>query len=760
MNREWDMGGKYKQGMRPWTEIRAIIKDRVRTERTKSHKKELQPDIIKSRKKDKTEYYNIPCSFDIETTSWYDQGEKRACMYVWMFGINGAVVYGRTWGEYLDMIAIIEEELHLCKDLQLVVYVHNLAYEFQFLRKWESWSKVFAIAPLKPVRATTEGGIQYRCSYILTNKSLEKVGEDLLYYKVEKLSGALDYDKKRGPETYLSPLELNYCENDVRVVMSLIQEKIEQDGNIDRIQLTSTGYVRDYCRKACSGYGIADNKERTKTYWEYRRLMERLTMQPEEYAQLKRVFQGGFTHANAHYVRETLQDVGSFDFTSSYPAVMVLEKFPMSRPQLVYPKSIAESEKYMQLYCCMFDVEFVGLSLKNDIDAPLSKSRCIVKEGVVDDNGRVFSAARVVTTITEQDYFTFKEFYRWDKIAIRNFRVFRRDYLPKPFVMSILKLYQDKTSLKGVSERVVDYMLAKALLNACYGMTVTDPLRDEQVYALDEWQDAKTPDTEDAMENYNTSKTRFLYYPWGVWVTAYARRNLFTGIAAAGNNYVYADTDSVKIILENGNIPEHFQQYVNDYEKRTRAKIQMAAEYHGIDPALFAPCTIKGKQKVIGLWDFEGVYKRFKTLGAKRYLIEEDGAMNISSDGYVDSAKALLSSEQYQETNKGISIDYAITVSGLRKELTTPWIMNQGEPFDIFDMNLAVPPEYTGKRTHTYIDDEIAGTFEDYMGTMCNYHEMSYIHLEAAPYGLSLTDEFMELIDVIQYKGKKYEEVT
>jgi hypothetical protein len=46
-----------------------------------------------------------------------------------------------------------------------------------------------------------------------------------------------------------------------------------------------------------------------------------LTLDADEYAQLKRGFSGGFTHACAKYVakgkEKPLEDVGSFDFTSS-----------------------------------------------------------------------------------------------------------------------------------------------------------------------------------------------------------------------------------------------------------------------------------------------------------------------------------------------------------------------------------------------------------------------------------------------------------
>ena len=30
----------------------------------------------------KLKYYNVPCAFDIETTSFYAKDEKRACMYL------------------------------------------------------------------------------------------------------------------------------------------------------------------------------------------------------------------------------------------------------------------------------------------------------------------------------------------------------------------------------------------------------------------------------------------------------------------------------------------------------------------------------------------------------------------------------------------------------------------------------------------------------------------------------------------------------
>ena len=61
--------------------------------------------------------------------------------------------------------------------------------------------------------------------------------------------------------------------------------------------------------------------------------MQELTITSHEYLLLKQCFAGGYTHANSYYVNKKLENVSSIDFTSSYPFVMVSEKFPMSKPR-------------------------------------------------------------------------------------------------------------------------------------------------------------------------------------------------------------------------------------------------------------------------------------------------------------------------------------------------------------------------------------------------------------------------------------------
>lgn len=660
--------------------------------------------------------FEVPASFDIETTSFYVDNYKAAIMYEWTFGINGNVIIGRTWEELERMFTAISKHLRLADDRRLIIYVHNLSFEFQFIRKHFSWLKVFAIDTRKPIYAVTTTGLEFRCSYLLSGYSLAKLGDELQKYPVKKMTGDLDYSLMRHSQTVLTSEELKYCENDVRVVMSYIKERIEIDGGIAKIPYTKTGYVRNYCRNACL-YTGRNHKRSVGKYASYHNLMEALTLEADEYEQLKRAFQGGFTHANALHSEQELTDVASYDFTSSYPYVMVSEMFPMSKGRLINGNgqlhSKEEFESCLRCYCCLFDVVFHGLMTKVVHENPLSLSRCWDVKNEVVNNGRIVCADLVATTITEQDYQILNYFYSWDKIDIGNFRIYEKGYLPTDFVKSILKLYSDKTTLKGVKGKEIEYLAGKCMLNATYGMAVTDICRDENTYTNDVWQ-VEPCDVLKAISDYNISKKRFLFYPWGVWVTAYARRNLFTGIIELGNDYVYSDTDSVKVLNH-----ESHRAYFKSYNTQCRLKLQAACEYHQIPFESVEPATIKGVKKLLGVWDFEGVYRRFKTLGAKRYMVE-------GSDGEV-----------------------SMTVSGVNKNVAVPYLLEtygRDGIFEAFEDSLMIPADYTGKNTHTYIDDVMRGLLTDYNGVQCEFEELSGVHLEQAEYCLSMSVAYLNYI--------------
>ena len=670
-------------------------------------------------------FINLPCVIDIEVSSFYDTiGEKVGLMYCFTLGINGRSYLGRTKDDLLNLIAFIIDAFALSKDKRLIFYIQNLGYEFQFFMKWFKWISVFAIKNRTPVKATTFDGIEFRCSYLLSGYSLAKIGEHLQKYKVQKMVGDLDYRLIRTPLTKLNTKENGYVLNDGLVVMAYIMEQIESHHNdITKIPLTKTGEVRKYCRNMCLYGGGGTHKKSGRSFLKYHYFIKNLTIQSiNEYKQLKRAFAGGFTHANPLVVGKVQHNVASYDFTSSYPAVMLSEKYPMTNGKLVTITSKEQFEKYINLYCCLFDATFTDIESKIWFEHYISQSHCFSCFNPKVDNGRLISADEISITLTEQDYKIIEKTYSWKHLKIKNFRIYKRDYLPKEFINAIIELYKKKTELKDIEEFAVEYLHSKELLNSCYGMCVTDICREQISFALDSnvWNDTKSEiDYEHDIQHYNNSKQRFLAYQWGIWVTAYARANLWNGILSIGNDYCYSDTDSIKLI----NAEKH-TDYFENYNINIQKKLIKMLDHYNLPHDAISPKTIKGEIKTIGLWDYE--YNcDFKTLGAKRYVVKKGDK-------------------------------YTITISGLNKNTTMDYLIKTGKnPFDFFQNGMYIPATYeidgvtyvgTGKNIHTYIDEQRDGVVKDYKGKKYEYHIESCIHMEESDYTLSLSHEFVDLL--------------
>ena len=673
-------------------------------------------DIIKS--KDKI-YYNLAMSFDIETSSFYEdkngviytnddyrklkntvKAEKKAIMYIWQFAIEENVIIGRTWNDFLYFCKKLYDFLNL-KERYIVVYVHNLSYEFQFICKWFNWIDIFADSERKPIKATTDTHFIFKCSYRLSGYSLEVLANNLKSHNIKKMVGDLDYNLIRNSKTPISKEELKYCENDVLIVTSYIDEQINEFGNIEKIPLTQTGKVRRYVRKQCF-----QNKE-------YQYFIKELTIEKPEYMLLKNAFMGGFTHCNAMYTNKICQNVTSYDFTSSYPTVLISEKYPMSKGKEVYITTETELLNLIKNYCVLVDLQFTNIKTSFMYEQIISYSKCRNVKNPLINNGRIVQADTLTITCTDVDFLNIRDFYKWDSMKIGLCYIYKKDYLPKEFIKTILHLYKSKTELKGVDGKEVEYLHSKELLNSLYGMCVTSIVHDTVSFNGSEWT-TENGNLDKELKNYNTDKNRFLFYHWGVWCTAYARNNLYTGIKECKDDYIYSDTDSIKIF----NADKH-KNYFEKYNEWIVQKLEKCLKYHNIPLDYISPKTIKGETKTLGIWDFDGFYTDFKTLGAKRYIYRKDDKISI-------------------------------TVCGLSKKSGKEFIENQQKPFLFFNDGMFVDCEHTGKMTHTYIDREIENIITDYLGNQAYYHEKSFIHLEKTDYLLSLSDMYIKYFMGVQ----------
>lgn len=199
-------------------------------------------------------------TFDIETSSYLilnnkqlntdeylnlTKEEQENCkfqglMYIWSFGINDIIYYGRTWEDLRKFLELIEINVENKK----IVYVHNLSFEFQFLRNEFLFEDVFARKSHKVMKAKLiDFNIEFRCTLFLTNSKLEDLPK-LYGLKTQKLVGNLDYSKIRTNITNLTNKELKYCENDCLILYEYIKKEKEYYKKLKKIPMTNTGKVR------------------------------------------------------------------------------------------------------------------------------------------------------------------------------------------------------------------------------------------------------------------------------------------------------------------------------------------------------------------------------------------------------------------------------------------------------------------------------------------------------------------------------------
>ena len=556
------------------------------------------------RKNDKRVYKDLFCAFDIETTN--DTDLEQAYMYIWQFQIEDQTIIGRTWMEFKEFLRNCRMQLK--QDEYLMIYVHNLSFEFSFLKGIYNFKsdEVFSIESRKVLRCTMWEHFEIRCSYLLTNMNLDTFTKKMGV--THKLSGEeFDYSKKRYPWTDLTDKELQYCITDVKALVEALKVyfDIEHD-NFYTIPFTSTGFVRRDVKRAMRHYNRQDL----------------FNMQPdyEVFKILREAFRGGNTHANRYYSGRIMENITSYDRVSSYPDVQINELFPMS--PWIREENVTADRACRIIFkhkrAALMRVGFSNIRLKNPLwGCPyIPKHKCRNLGRHYNDNGRILWADWLEISLCDPDLKIIMEEYDYDSITFYDFYHCRYGRLPKPLREEIQKFYRDKTELKGVQGQELFYMLQKAKLNSIYGMSCQMPVKQTIDFIDGYWIEQELPEEE--LLSKNNAKA-FLVYSWGVWTTAHARMELEKALNIVGpERFVYCDTDSVKFI-DDGKVS--FNAY-NESRKRDSIKNGGVAA----DPA--------GHKHYLGVYENEGTYKRFITMGAKKYAYEDAaGELHITVAG-------------------------------------------------------------------------------------------------------------------------------
>lgn len=626
----------------------------------------------------KNKIYNIPIGFDIETTNVRES--KKAYMYIWQCAVYDKVYHGRTWDEFRTFLSELKQKY---KSAKLFIFVHNLPFEMSFLlprlELWGLLERVFAKERNKPLSVELNNGIVFRDTMALENCSLSQLAKR--YCRTQKLPGeALNYDEYRNSTTQLSELQMQYCDNDVLILSEyaeFLHKEYTEHGQ--KIPLTSTGIVRQYIKNSI----LRDSGKINLSY-----------LYPEterEYGIYMRwLFRGGFVHANTFYVGEMLHNVKSQDLTSAYPSVMLQKKFPSTKfinvPRGTSPE---EFQRTHTDYAFIILAEFTNIiATKSHVIE--SKHKCIELDTPVIENGRVFSAVRMTVLLTDVDYMSYKQFYKWDTLQIHLFKCSRYRQLPPYITDAIIQFYAEKKRLKAIPNKTEDeeklLMKAKGCLNSVYGMTVSR-MHDKEVKYKD-----MTYYEEDGETYESQINNSYLSPFWGIWVTAFVRQRILNAISVIDTNAIYSDTDSIKY---KGNYDKLFDEFNTEMTETNKSLYPHNPEIWDI--GLFDDETKKHK------------YSKFKTYGAKRYIYMQNGVIHP-------------------------------VIAGLPRKTVLDFAKQNGNSavWDFYQPGMTF--EISGKLTHIYNGESTDTVNGEVM------HEYGSCYLETVPFTMTVDRAFLEIV--------------
>lgn len=540
-------------------------------------------------------YYFLVC--DIETSTKYDTDNNPILTwlsygYCILYNIDFLkidICYFRKWEELKRFLIKVEQRF---PNRKLTCFVHNLQFEFEFfIRNLSPPIKILSNSTHAPIATFLEhfNSIEFRCTYKLTGLSLKKLGNAIGLEKLEDdYSLLLPFDEVSEEKKY-------YCMRDCDVVAKYVCDQLLKEfGSLRKIPYTKTGRVRAMYNEFYRRYA----KENDVLWDEY----------PDEncYQALLDAFAGAIVISNPMFTGVVLSDVESYDITSSYPYAQLKEEYPYCIKRL-YDFDIS----FLKRKFWIAKIKFYRIQTKYNWGW-LSTAKMNEFDELTSEfyNGKLLYAGYIVRTITNVDFESINLTYDYEKLEILEYYDMERwGEIPKPYQQTIEHFCVNKGQLKEKVAEIeeeygeqskefldisIDYMFSKGDFNSIYGMTVQKIVQES--FSIDDlyhW--VKVP--QQYKKKNGHMKRNFLF---GIYVTAYARRNLLRCIVKnCPYTFVYADTDSVKGWFTNG--------FVDTNEPLSQKFID------------------NKYLKKLGQFSKERTYRQFLTWGAKKYCYKHEG---------------------------------------------------------------------------------------------------------------------------------------
>lgn len=638
-------------------------------------------------------FSNLIAAFDTETTAIIDHTPQYAFMYEWTFGIEDIICYGRTWDELRELLLNVRADLKLSSEFKLIVFDQRLKYEFQFFKDelWIDDKDFIARDSHKVLQCTANDAFSFRCSAEYSELSLAEMGAVI---GIPKLEG-YDYAKIRHAKTPLDLFEMEYCEHDVRILLEYFKKEREKYGQVWKIPLTATRIVKN------------------RIYYYFRQMGSVQTLRVNQFRdtpkdmlmlnKLQRAYFGAFNYSDLIYDNIKVDDVFGVDFQSSYGAQMLLNKFPIKKFK---PEPIPEdwrellSEKYERkalLIRCKIK------QLRNIYPRfgflPTSKEWSFNEKRTITSQDKILYCPEIVLTLTDIDFRLLQRFYTFSgDIEILELHAAKYAPLPNYIVATIVELYLKKVEIKARNKKIeqtrkltpleeAEYTYAKTMISRIYGVFVQKPLMmkyhyNRELRKLEPMKD----DNDEVIEEFVKKEYDPVLYQWGVWVTAYGRREILENFAAISletdsrgtnkNNdaVLYSDTDSLKFV------GDHYIDIILQYNENVKAKLRHFCDMNRLYGYKY--------EQLEGIGEFEiEHYQTFKTIGLKKYCFIDDRG------------------------------EFVAKLSGLSKEnkffdqFATP-----EEKVDALDHEMEISEELAQNRTMTYVNKTIEDEVVDCYG--------------------------------------------
>jgi hypothetical protein len=318
-----------------------------------------------------------------------------------------------------------------------------------------------------------------------------------------------------------------------------------------------------------------------------------LIIKDELFEYCQKAYKGGFCNAES---TELIENVESFDISSSYPFAMNAIRFPMG-----FAIKTTSLSYFLKSAMKIPSIAHIKAELNIPLICGVREGKLVKLVGLFDEyltSFEIFSIIRYGGKIIEfYDGLIFSEYDKTNCLA-----------------KYARKMYSGKCQSSGGKRA-----LFKLLANSIYGKFAQDYKQTSK--KIDYFRDRSEFEefclTNDVIYSQFSEKNKkgiaiteiesinpkpFMIVIWGALITAFARLYLLEQAIAIKSPY--EDTDSVKCLKENKKFLKNLVPYKPNYQPKFVNNIDIH------------------KRHLLGFWESEGIYIRFRALAPKIYAYE------------------------------------------------------------------------------------------------------------------------------------------